>query len=80
MRKTFSKSITLGRLTVSIVYNEILFLYRGENKIFIRKIRFFAKPAARTLLWICGIVLCVVLVGVISSVGPSSTTGEQTKA
>lgn len=71
MKKILSKPLTIGRLTVSVVYKEILLLYRGEDKIYLKKINLFTKPAAKAVVLACACVLCVALAFILKPVIPA---------
>ncbi len=80
MKKIFSKPLTIGRFSISIVYNEILLLYRGGNKIIIKKISVFSKPAAKAAIWVCACVLCLALLFVLKPIIPVATPSIEVKA
>ncbi len=80
MKKIFSKPLTIGRFSISVVYNEILLLYRGENKIILKKISVCSKSAAKAAIWVCACVVCLALFFVVKPIIPAGAPSAEGKA
>lgn len=79
MKKFFSKSFSIGRFSASVVYNEILLLYRGNNKIYLKKISLSTKPVAKGMMWTCACILCLAFLFALKPIKPPATSSAEGK-
>ncbi len=74
MGRFLSKTYRVGQLSISIIFNEVIFLYRGKNKVYVRKIkRYNLFSPIKSIVYITAVVLTVVVLLVIPDTGSIST-------
>ena len=74
MGRFLSKTYRVGQLSISIIFNEVIFLYRGKNKVYVRKIkRYNLFSPIKSIVYITAVVLTVVVLLIIPDSGSIST-------
>jgi murein DD-endopeptidase MepM/ murein hydrolase activator NlpD len=77
MGRFLSKTYRIGKLSVSIIYNEIIFLYRGKKRIYLRKIkRYNLFSPVKIVIYVTSIVLTVIVLSVIPESDSIITEGS----
>lgn len=61
MRKFFSKTYKIGNISISFILNEIIFLYRGKNRVYLKAVRLDYRFRKKKFIYISSIILSLIL-------------------
>lgn len=63
MKKYYSRTVKIGRISVSLLVDEIIILYRGDQKVYLKKINHFGLPMMKKPV-LAGLCVAVVAAGI----------------
>ena len=62
MKKYYSRTFRIGRISVSLLVDEVIILYRGDQKVYLKKINHFGLPMMKKPV-LAGLCVAVIAAG-----------------